>query len=1419
MIMKKIGVASAALVLCVGMPLQTIAMASENTQSYTTNKAENKLKTIQQDDGSFSDVTDYFSIVPGANSSVDKNLVTISPKASWQKGGLWSSEENKVNLTKNFHLEANVYMGDDPNSADGIAFVLQNDSRGKMALGGNAGALGIYGNSYIHNALAIEMDTYSNPGDYDYGISGKNHIAITVPTVTKPIHNALSLLENEIFADGSYHSVSFDWNASTKTLSYTYRSYTGSYTVNNLEETFGGDEVIFGFTGSTGVNPTLQQVEITDLQINGISPKMNLSITGKSEPSETVSVRNTIYNATTDATVFTMKYGVDMDPLFDAETVSNIILTRNDGKTYTVSKEDLLNYQVSIPFENPSDTFTLSYDVGIKGDAAPKGTEMKINAVGTVNGVKYTANSEIKLLIPGDKPVITASDTSVKKGKTFDPMAGVTASDTEDGNMTSKITVKANNVDTSKVGTYHVTYSVTDSDDNTTTKTITVTVTSNDAPVIVANDATVKKGSTFNPLDGVTASDTEDGNVTSKVTVKANDVNTSKIGTYHVTYSVTDSDGNTTTKTITVNVTSNDAPTISATDKTLKKGDVFSPLAGVTASDTEDGNVTSKLTVTANDVDTSKVGTYHVTYSVTDSDGNTTTKTITVNVRSNDAPTISATDKSVKKGDTFNPLTGVTANDTEDGNVTSKLTVTANDVNTSKVGTYHVTYAVTDSDGNTTKKTITVMVTSDVAPVILAADTTVKKGKTFDPRSGMTATDSEDGDMTSKVIVTANDVDTSKIGTYHVTYAVTNSDGNTTTKTITVTVTSNDAPVITAKDQSVKKGKTFSPLAGVTATDTEDGNVTSKVSVTANDVDTSKVGTYHVTYSVTDSDGNTTKKTITVTVTSNDVPVIEASDIVQRIHTTYDVKRAVTASDTEDGDLTSKITVTANDVNTEKAGVYHVTYSVTDSDGNTITKTIKVTILTNDVPVITTSDVYLKARDTFNPLDGITANDLEDGDLTASIQIVSNNVNMASEGLYTVVYSVTDSDDNTTTVTRHIYVRTNDKPEIHVSDQTFKAGFAFDPMAIVSASDLEDGDVTKFVKITANDVNPDVAGTYGITYSVTDSDGNTVTKTITVTVLTNEKPVITAADRTVKAHLAFDPMMGISANDLEDGDLSENVKIIANDVNIDVPGDYHITYSVLDSDGNTTEKTITITVLSNDKPVITGQDTSIKAGRTFDPLAGIAASDTEDGDITANIEILSNDVNPDIAGVYHITYSITDSDGNTTEQTYTVTVLTNDKPVIYASDITLAFGEAFDPMAGVTAEDLEDGDITSQIQVISNDVNPNVAGIYHVTYSVTDSDGNETQFTITVLVGAQPIVPVDPITPVAPAVPTTPAKPSPSVHPAPSASPVVPVKVAQPTNAAPTNALPKTGDSDTTSTVLFGGLLAALGALFLRRKK
>ncbi|MBC1651492.1 DUF5011 domain-containing protein [Listeria booriae] len=102
-------------------------------------------------------------------------------------------------------------------------------------------------------------------------------------------------------------------------------------------------------------------------------------------------------------------------------------------------------------------------------------------------------------------------------------------------------------------------------------------------------------------------------------------------------------------------------PAINATDQSLLTGQPFSPLAGITATDAEDGDLTNAVKVTENDVDTSKVGVYHVTYSVTDSDGNVVTKTIAVTVANLPAPTMTpVTDRSTSitvTGDSASDIT------------------------------------------------------------------------------------------------------------------------------------------------------------------------------------------------------------------------------------------------------------------------------------------------------------------------------------------------------------------------------------------------------------------------------------------------------------------------------------------------------------------------------------------------------------------------------------------------------------------------------------------------------------------------------------------------------------------------------------------------------------------------------------------
>ena len=73
-------------------------------------------------------------------------------------------------------------------------------------------------------------------------------------------------------------------------------------------------------------------------------------------------------------------------------------------------------------------------------------------------------------------------------------------------------------------------------------------------------------------------------------------------------------------------------------------------------------------------------------------------------------PTITGVeDKTITVGDAFDPKAGVTANDDTDGDVTSSIKVTGN-VDTSKPGTYELTYTVSDAAGNETsvKRTVTV---------------------------------------------------------------------------------------------------------------------------------------------------------------------------------------------------------------------------------------------------------------------------------------------------------------------------------------------------------------------------------------------------------------------------------------------------------------------------------------------------------------------------------------------------------------------------------------------------------------------------------------------------------------------------------------------------------------------------------------
>ena len=117
---------------------------------------------------------------------------------------------------------------------------------------------------------------------------------------------------------------------------------------------------------------------------------------------------------------------------------------------------------------------------------------------------------------------------------------------------------------------------------------------------------------------------------------------------------------------------------------------------------------------------------------------------------------------------------GATASDNYDGDITANI-VAVSTVNENVVGSYTVTYDITDANGNSAVTiTRTVNVVDEIAPVItLTGDATVThEVKTTYTDTGATATDNYDGDITSSIVAVST-VNEDVVGSYTVTYDIT----------------------------------------------------------------------------------------------------------------------------------------------------------------------------------------------------------------------------------------------------------------------------------------------------------------------------------------------------------------------------------------------------------------------------------------------------------------------------------------------------------------------------------------------------------------------------------------------------------------------------------------------------------------------
>ena len=248
-------------------------------------------------------------------------------------------------------------------------------------------------------------------------------------------------------------------------------------------------------------------------------------------------------------------------------------------------------------------------------------------------------------------------------------------------------------------------------------------------------------------------------------------------------------------------------------------------------------------------------------------------------------------------------------------------------------------------------------------------------------------------------------------------------------------------------------------------------------------------------------------------------------------------------------------------------------------------------------------------------------------------------------------------------------------------------------------------------------------------------------------------PTITLEQQEIQVSVT-DPreklLEGIRAVDDRDGDVSE-LTVVENLTDITSEQTVSVTYAAFDRSGNVAKTTRTVRFTDYESPrFYQNQALVMPEGGNQDILGYLGATDVVDGDLRGHIKgnLVSNTGNLNQAGAHRVEFRVTNSMGDTARLTLPVDVypataynaaVSLDKYLIYIPVGAEFSGERYLKSLDIGSQSYslqgKDGetDIFLNQQVSGNarhrirvdmdsDVNPEVPGIYSVTYTATMDD-------------------------------------------------------------------------------------------------
>ncbi|MDO7136207.1 HYR domain-containing protein [Algibacter lectus] len=947
------------------------------------------------------------------------------------------------------------------------------------------------------------------------------------------------------------------------------------------------------------------------------------------------------------------------------------------------------------------------------------------------------------------KPTVICQNTVAQLDATGN--VSISAADVDNGSNDAcgidTLTLDVTDFTCDNIGVNTVTLTATDVNGNSETCTATVTIEDNVPPAALCQAITIQLDATGNAT--ITPDQIDNGSTDScgvaNTELDITTFNCDNVGANTVELTVTDNNGNTSTCTTTVTVEDVTPPTALCQAITVQldaTGNVTITPEQIDNGSSDSCDIAS-LTLDTPTFDCSNIGDNTVELTVTDINGNSATCTTTVTVEDNIAPTVICQDIVVQLNSSG--IATITAENVDNGsndtctNITLSVSETSFDC--SNVGANTVTLTAVDAYGNEATCDATVTVEDNVAPVIACKNITVRLDETGSVTIEPSDIDDGSSDCSSEVTLAASQTvfDCSNIGANTVTLTVTDAYGNAGTCDALVTVLDIVPP--TAICQAITVQLDADGNATITPEQIDNGSNDAcgiqDLSLDITTFDCSNIGDNTVELTVTDNNDNVSTCTAIVTVEDTIAPEAICKDITIQLNSAGNAN--IVASDIDGGSTdncgipalsASQLNFTCADV-----GANTVTLTVTDSSGNEDTCTATVTVEDTIDPTVECKNITVQLDNTGTV--SILPEDVDNGSADCSgevsLSVSQSTFDCSNIGENTVTLTVTDVNGNDSFCDAIVTVEDITPPTAIC--QAITVQLDVDGNAIITPDQIDNGsnDACGIQDISLDITTFDCSniGDNTVELTVTDNNNNISTCSAIVTVEDNIAPE--AICQSITIQLDANGSATIVARDLDNGsnDNCGTVTLAASQTFFtctDV-GDNNVTLEVTDANNNVSTCTAIVTVEDNLPPTILCQDITVQLDSSG--LATIVASDIDGGstDACGTVSLTASQTNFDCSNIGNVivTLTATDVNGNSSTCDATVTVEDNIAPTITCPSDVVITADA----GQCTATNVDLGLTTTtdncEVATITNNaLEPFVLGETIVTWTVTDTSGNET---------------------------------------------------------------------------------------------